>query len=365
MTRRKTSSQKTKGPAAFSFGSSDDESSYFKTRDMGHLCYIKSRNSPTGAVFTSAEHRESILAESERLVRYEGEAKPALLRKLGLTRPEQWRRYGSEAPYLRYRDTLRDAVGLNLPLRARRPKPEQVQKLSQSDRDIVLAHLAGEDVRKHPTILRHANELEQQKYFSAVKRRILKRLRIDLSIPWARQVAAASSGVYEFFSLDRLYRIPEHLRDTCFTEPTAMRIRSELEAELASRCNKMALQRGIKDFPIDRLAEIDLGPPEMNPLYYRADRITVDKSAWDALLDEGRPLHPYLTAHGQGAFGDIPLSEVEANWAAAEQFKPVTSRYKLKKHEVVLRTVYEPDEHGELLPLIQVSARPLSQVSAS
>ncbi len=353
------STQKQEVKPAFSVGPGDGQSSYLKTREMSLCCYVKDRNAPSDAKFPSLDLRDAIYSEGETLTRLEGEAKGSLLKTLGATDLESWRRYGSERAYERYSLAVRKRLRLDVVLRARRPKPEQVDALPEPDRSMVLMHLENQNVRFHPAILAYATELEQQKFFSAVKLRVLDRLRIDLSIPWKKQVAAASSGVYETFATANKSSVPTHLAPYCFTAGATGLIKHQLEIEIARRSNRFALEKGLKDYPIRRLAEIDTGPIELDPRLFSADRIDIDPGAREALRREGKPLYPYLTLHGLGCFGDIPLSEVESNWAALERRSAVTSKYRLMRHEIVVKTVFRPDEDGELQPCVEVTAKRL------
>jgi hypothetical protein len=355
---RRTSPERQSKPA-FSVGPGDGQTSYLKMREISISCYVKDRYAPSEAQFSSLDLRDAIYSEGETLTRLEGEAKGVLLKKLGLTTLESWRRYGSEDAYERYSLAVRKRLKLDVPLRARRPKPEQIDELSEPDRSMVLMHLDHQNARLHPDVLAYATELERQKFFSAVKLRVIDRLRINLNIPWKKQVYAASSGVYEAFAIANKYSVPVHLTSYCFTAETTAHIKHQLELEIARRCNSFALEKGLTDYPIRRLAEVETGPIQLDPTLFSADRIAVERGARDALRREGRPLYPYLNLHGLGCFGDIPLSEVESNWAALERRAAVTSRYRLKRHEIVIKTVFRPDEAGELQPCIEVTAKRL------
>jgi hypothetical protein len=353
---RRKSPERQSNPA-FSVGPGDGQTSYLKMREISISCYVKDRYAPSDAQFPSLDLRDAVYSEGETLIRLEGESKGVMLKKLGLTTLESWR-YGS-APYERYSLAVRKRLKLDVPLRARRPKPEQIDELPEPDRSMVSMHLDHQNARLHPDVLAYATELERQKFFSAVKLRVLGRLRINLNIPWKKQVAAASSGVYEAFAIGNKYSLPVHLTPYCFTAETTAHIKHQLELEIVRRSNRIAREKGLKDYPIRRLAEVETGPIQLDPTLFSADRIAVEPGARDALRREGRPLYPYLNLHGLGCFGDLPLSEVESNWAALERRAAVTSRYRLKRHEIVIKTVFRPDEAGELQPCIEVTAKRL------
>lgn len=355
-TNRRPPSARQSNPA-FSVGPGDGQTSYLKMREISISCYVKDRYAPSEAQFSSLDLRDAVYSEGETLTRLEGESKGVLLKKLGLTTLESWR-YGS-ASYERYSLAVRKRLKLDVPLRARRPKPEQIDELPEPDRSMVSMHLDHQNARLHPDVLAYATELERQKFFSAVKLRVLGRLRINLNIPWKKQVAAASSGVYETFAIANRYSVPAHLAPYCFTAETTGLIKHQLELEIVRRSNRIAREKGLKDYPIRRLAEVETSPIQLDPTLFSADRIAVEPGARDALRREGRPLYPYLNLHGLGCFGDIPLSEVESNWAALERRAAVTSRYRLKRHEIVIKTVFRPDEAGELQPCIEVTAKRL------
>jgi len=347
---------------AFSVGPGDGQTSYLKTREVSISCYVKDRYAPSEAQFPSMEVRDAIYSEGETLTRLEGEAKGVLLKNLRATTLESWRRYGSEDVYERYSRAIRKKVGLDIELRARRPKPDQIDALQEPDRGMVLMHLENQSARSHPMVLAYPTELEQQKFFSAVKVRVLARLRINLTIPWSKQVAAASSGVYEAFAATNKYSLPAHLAPYCFSAEQTSHIKNQLELELARRTNRFAIEKKLKDHPIRRLAEIDVGTMLLNAELYSSHRIRVDPLAHEALRREGKPLHPYLTLHGLGCFGDITLDEVEANWAAFKRRDAVVSKYRLKRHEIVIKTIFQPDDEGELLPCVEVLATRLRKL---
>jgi hypothetical protein len=227
---------------------------------------------------------------------------------------------------------------------------------------MVLMHLDGQNARFHAAVQAYETDLEQQKFFSAVKRRVLAKLRIDLSIPWKKQVHAVSGGAYQFFADENRASVPQALVPYCFTAAVTSEIVRDVELQLIRRANQMVKERAIKDRPVRRLAEIDVGPLEINPLLLDMNRLSVHTDVFEALKKVERPLYPLLTLHGLGCFGEITLIEVGQNWEALDRRRPVRSVFPAGRNQIVVVTDFRPDEFGELHPYVEVTAerRPLA-----
>lgn len=351
------SKPKTRGKPGFTVGPGDAGTTYLKDRDIDQKGYLKDRMAPSEAVFPDLETRAWIYDTGETLFRHEHAHKGTSLKALKLTTVESWRRYGSEASYAKAREAARKKLGLNRQSRARRPKLEQIAALQQVDREMLEMLLKNQNPRAHQAVIDYATELEQQKYFSAAKVRVWQKLRVDLSVPWITQAEVAASGVYELLLSENRFEVPPELAQYCFTNATTNELKRQLELDIVRKSNKMIKERGIKGLPIRRLAEIDVGPDEFDEaLFCSWTRMTVHPDVFDALNRVKRPLYVLLHAHALGCHGDITREQIEANWAAKERRDPVTSVYYAGRNQIIIRTVYQADADGELLPWIEVSA---------
>lgn len=341
---------------AFSVGNRDGKTSYLKTRDVNFSAYVAEPTVDDPNCFTSSEARALVYADGVLQLRAESLIKHALLKRAGLTTAESWRRYGGESAY-RWADTLlKRRLRMAVPLRKRLPRPRDLERLGAVDREMVEMHLRGEDARTHTAVQRHQTRLEQQKFMSAVKLRLLAKVKIDLDLKWPEQVEIARADLPLVMADSRKYTIPSHLRQYCFTHGTAARLIRELTREIALAYRHRLLREALGGPNLSKLMVIDVGPPGYDSELIDFRRLTVSPAARKVLNAAKRPLYPLLHCHGLHVFGDIALDEAVYNLEARDRRLRVRSRYRTCAGAILVTTVYKPDDHGELLPFVHVSA---------
>jgi len=349
MARRKRS-------APFTIGLPDKHTSYLKGRDIDFTAYLADGESDQCEGFPSLEVRTQVYEEGETLLRLEEILKGAVLAANGRATAESWRRYGEGAAYSWARELMNRRLKLGVKFRARKPKPEDLAKLPQTDRAMAEMHLRGEDPFQHPAVQAHATVLERQKYFSAVKRRVLNRLRIDFDLEWEDQVKVANANLDQILARG-LYEIPPELAPHCFSRTSAQERIRLLRYEVLRRFAMRVKSEKIRGVHVSRLALIDVGPPDYDCRLIDFDRVDVSDEARCLLSTHDRPLYPLLHCHGLGVFGDLPLWQVQQNLDAIERCEPVHSMFKMGHGAIWITTTYRADpETGELRPFVRVDA---------
>ncbi len=350
---------------AFSVGQQGNATGYLKHREIDQAAYIKMPPVSGSTSFHPSAIITAIYAYGVCRLRQESHVKGAFLKKQGLTTLESWRRYGSDKAYQIVRNEARRISGLDTKLRARRPKAEHLAKLAQIDREMVEMLLNGNNPRNHPAVVAYPTKNEGDKYFSAVKRRVLDKLSIDLSLPWTKQQAVAASGIYELMKDENRVGVPVELQAYCFTNQSTAKVLRSLELEVVRGCNNLARKLNAQNptarpLPIRRLAEIDVGYFASPNLLLDANRLHVDDRAKEALKEVDRPLYPILDAYQLGCFGDGPEAEVkaltDANRKAIEQHQTVRGVFLAGNNQIVVKTDFHQDDQGAWLPSVTVTA---------
>lgn len=329
---------------AFSQGNSKDRTAYLRERTHLISAYVKRRTTKSKAVFPNASVRHQIFDEAESQLRLEVETHESWLKENQLSRVEDWRLYGDERAYRLVYALIRSGLRLDEGLRSRKPKNADIEKLYPVDQAVLRWHLDGDDkhqARKHPVILAKLTKLAQQQYFSEIKLRIKKELRVDISVPWEKQAASASTGLNNLLHYPGLYRPPEHLEAYVFSPKSVQQMMHKLKVHL-----DRDRPRGIGRTHID--------PETLEPPPVRLGQILVSSNARQ-LLDHYRlPLHHFLASHQWGVFGDVSLDEVLRLAGAAADLEPVRSRYRVGPQHVTVTTSYVQQSDGQLMPVTMV-----------
>lgn len=317
---------KPRAEPAFGVGPSYEGTGYLKTRDIDLAGYVKYRNMVTSQVFESDEVRLAIYDKGERSFRLEPLLKGAFLSRTGLDYPEAWRLYGGEGPYPMIYARIRELLFLHANLRSDEPSAEEVERLlNPSDAKVVRWHLSGRDVRQHPAVVADRDRLAQQKYFSDMKRRVLTRLRIDLSISWARQCAAQWDRLRQALRYPGMFAPPTELQDQVFSPPSVDRLVLELKTDIARLAPR-------------RLSTMVLDPICQDPPPLSISSLRVSASA-RRLLDRRKiPLHGLLRCHTLGSFGDMSLDEVAHQRAALRAGGCVASHFLIGNGKICIST---------------------------
>lgn len=305
---------------------------YVHARDHEICCYVKDFFAPDTKHHPDAAIDEAIFSVSNRMLRPGIELTQAWLKAKGLATVEDWRAYGDERGYKEaFAQMCRD-LRLDENLRFRKPKEMDLQGLSPVDREVLDWHLDDDDkhqARTHPAIIERGDR--QATYFSDMKTRLLYRLRIDISIPWKKQVqsAKAAAELRRLMAYPGLYQTPDELADHVFSMVSAPRIVWELKAKIEQR---RPGPRGI--------GRILLHPGTLEPPTVELGRLSVSEEAYVHMKRHKVPKHHLFSAHRCGIFGDMSNNEVLRQAAAAQARATVRSRYWVRDAFVTVTTEF-------------------------
>lgn len=181
---------KSKGPQpAFSVGPAEKATSYIKKRNYTISSYVKD-GSVEGAFvdFPTLEDEALIRTEAGFYLRVEVELYGVWLASHGLDSADRWLLGdGKKNSYERVFQLIRNEMRLDANLRQRAPKEQAISQMREPDQSFLRWHLSGMDVRNHPLVLAKETVHEQNSYFSAIKQRLLKKMKIDISLEWEKQ----------------------------------------------------------------------------------------------------------------------------------------------------------------------------------
>jgi hypothetical protein len=204
-------SSKAKNPV-FKFGGSTDFTAYFKGNGFQISSYVKSGPTEKAyASFPSKEVENGIYAEGEKLLRVEIKLGGKWLKDHNLDTSAAWKQNSGKNPYEMGMLVIRKYFRTDERLRTRRPRPSDLHTLSPRDQEILESHLAGNDVRQH---------IKDNQYFSAIKIRILKKLRIDITIPWKEQSTKISPRLADLLKYSNRYRLSPQLAQYSLCQDT-------------------------------------------------------------------------------------------------------------------------------------------------
>ena len=189
-------------PRAFSVGPSDKATSYIKTRKYTICAYVK--DGPVEgsfADFATLEDEVILRTEAEFYLRSEIELHGAWLSAHGLDTVDRWvLRNERKNPYEEAFQLIRKEMRLDENLRQRAPKEQAIAKMSEPDQSFLRWHLMGGDVPNHPLVLAKESVHERNSYFSAIKRRLLKKMKTDISLEWEKQSNKLSPRLNNLFA---------------------------------------------------------------------------------------------------------------------------------------------------------------------
>lgn len=313
---------------AFGVGTTEESTAYLHGREVDIAGYVKDRHLDTAQEFETEAIRVRAYDHGECQLRLEVLVKGAWLKEKKLDRPEDWRLYGGDGPYPRIYALLRKALRLDEDLRTDEPTDQEWELLSVSDQEVVRFHISGHNAAEHPTVVGTRIKLAQQKYLYDLKARVLKRLRIDFGIPWARQIAAPRSRLRELLHYPGMYVPPVELQDAAYSPHSVPRLAHELELRFAAMMPR-------------RLADIVLDPRTMDPPPVKLGRLEVSDAARRTLDKHKLPLHHLLCCHELGGWGEVSTEESQRLSEAAGAAKAVTSRFPIFDRVVLVTT--DPD----------------------
>jgi len=327
---------------AFEVGDSEDRTGYLHERGFDIGNYVKDRDTDTVAVFPSEEARIAVFDEAECELRIETKLEGAWLKKNGFEWPEDWRLYGGERGYQAAYGLIRKSLRLDEGLRSIRPTNAEIGQLCADDEAILRWHLQDENAHQHPCVLAKDTKLKQQQYFSDVKRRIKKKLGVDISVPWEKQVRAFSGGLNEVLQYPGLYTHPPHLEGLAFAPNLVRNAVYELKTILARKMPRT-------------ISNIALAPDSLSEPILSIGKLVVSVQARRTIDKWSVPLHSLLGSHKIGVFGDVSQADVVELTIAARCRKPVTSRYSVGDQVILVTTQYVTNEDGNAEPVTNVT----------
>ena len=218
-----------------------------KYRAFEAKSYVKVGPSPHSFEhFPNPQVHDAIYGESCHKVRIEYNAREKWLKANGGDSPLAWKKRSKAVELIaKAFQEIKDYLRVSENLRSKRPKPDQIAKLSPAEQTILLDYFAGDDPKQHPLMVGKSAQ-----YFSSIKRHIETELRIDMSIPWSIHSTKISPDLPIWMQLPAEYQAPEHLVDHCFVRETVKAKLQELRqinAKLAAAMTPMTTakqQRG-------------------------------------------------------------------------------------------------------------------------
>ncbi len=105
-------------------------------------------------------------------------------------------------------------------------------KLAPKDREVLLGHLDGVNSQTHPQVKGQRKHLSRLKYFSAVRKRIMETMAIDIAIGWKEQCSFFGPQLSSLLLPENIVRIPPEMLKYCFCPDTIKTIVNELKVKL-------------------------------------------------------------------------------------------------------------------------------------
>lgn len=194
----------------YKVGGDENATVYMNHHDYKISCYVKDVIvGGASSNFASAEVEDTLRKEAEKYLRIELKANERWLTSHDRQSIKSWRHLkGRPSPYCIGMETIRAYLRLDDDLRIRSPKPEHLEKLSEYEGKLLRGHLKGRSARNHVS-LKGSNSRK----FYPVRKRLLKKIRIDLNIPWEVQRSKLRPSLDALLSTQVRYRPTEDLAD--------------------------------------------------------------------------------------------------------------------------------------------------------
>ncbi len=174
---------------------SDSTNVTFYVHRNGYVVRVYQKTDFSHCVFGNQELAETFQSRARRIIRIEVYMQGSFLRDRTWDTLESWRHAYQEDRYeLIFRELVRSLFGLDnvrsgktfpgVILRHKAPRQEAMQRLTDTEREIVVDYLAGTPVDELPTIRDAPTPSARSKAKSKWKKQILHKVRIDITIPW-------------------------------------------------------------------------------------------------------------------------------------------------------------------------------------
>lgn len=161
--------------------------SYIKLREALFSAYIKVPDQPNAFLLPLADNNRE--ADVQKIVvptlRVENRVHGKWLKDEGLNKPSAWK--GNTHAYEKVFGLLRATLRLDEEFRPKRLKKTSIADLDLCEVDkMLLAYHLGDGVVRDHEHFRNLSETKRSKYYSAIRLRIFKKVRIDVDIPYAQ-----------------------------------------------------------------------------------------------------------------------------------------------------------------------------------
>lgn len=220
---------------------------YVRQREYLFKAYVKEPNQPNATMLPIEDKRleAEVQAIAERVFRLEVQVHGKWLKANELSKVAQWRKPADPAddanPAEDYVDPYRQVLGLVSELlhldddfRLTRLKKTTVRDLPLSERDkkFLVYHLNDHTVRDHPDF-QAMNEKQRSYRYSDLRRRIKKKIGIELNIPFKDQIKQLSARAADLLVYSDEYVPPEHLAGYLFSRTSFPVVIAKLKAIVA------------------------------------------------------------------------------------------------------------------------------------
>jgi hypothetical protein len=163
----------------------DSTNETFYVKRKGYVVTVYHKTNFAHCRFPPGADAEALMARARCLIRIEVYMQGNFLRDKGWDQLESWRGAYGDGRYKTIFDNLvRNLFRFDVVLRQRAPRADVMQPLTPTCRAIVEAYLAGTPVDDLPSIRDSTTADAHSKIKSKWRARILKKLSIDITIPW-------------------------------------------------------------------------------------------------------------------------------------------------------------------------------------
>lgn len=182
---------------------SDSTNETFYLHRNGYVVVVYYKTDFSHCKFDDEDSAETLKAQARCIVRIEVYLQGQFLRERGWSPLESWRDAYAEGRYEAiFEELVRGLFKLDVVLRHKAPRQDALRKLTCAELPIVQAYLAGTPADQLPSIKDGKTALARSKLKSKWKKSIRKKLRIDITIPWA------DHQVLRHADVDRSLRYP-------------------------------------------------------------------------------------------------------------------------------------------------------------
>ena len=218
----------------YKVGPDESATVYMNHHDYKISCYVKDRVvCGASSNFATPEIEAELRAEASKYLRVEIKLNEAWLIEHGLQSIHSWRYIKERSPYNIGIETIRSYLRLDDDLRTRTPKPEYLEKLSEEEKKMLGWHLDGKNVRKHVSLRgSHSHK------FYPIRQRLMKKVRVDLSIPWESQNNDLCPQLSGLLKIEGQYKPPKKIAEHVYCRRAIKVALSTLKELVAKRLNE-------------------------------------------------------------------------------------------------------------------------------